>query len=133
MRDPRGHACMHAWGMEGKVVVVMVVVVVVVYTHRHPPTSTHPHNYTHTHPPTQTEWCDLAAAFTVKSFQQWQWFANRCVCVCLWLSVCVCLSVAVCLSVCLSVAVAVCISVFVAAAFPLTFIDNLLLFAWGWN
>lgn len=23
------------------------------------------------------EWCDLAAAFTVKSFQQWQWFANR--------------------------------------------------------
>lgn len=25
------------------------------------------------------EWCDLAAAFTVKSFQQWQWFANRCV------------------------------------------------------
>jgi hypothetical protein len=25
-----------------------------------------------------SEWCDLAAAFTVKSFQQWQWFANRC-------------------------------------------------------
>lgn len=23
-----------------------------------------------------TEWCDLAAAFTVRSFQQWQWFSN---------------------------------------------------------
>ncbi len=22
------------------------------------------------------EWCDLAAAFTVRSFQQWQWFSN---------------------------------------------------------